>query len=482
MSTLIISIVFFVMILLALKLIISNSDVFFYTFSAVVSLVGINVHYGFTLYLSRVLIILFVVSVLLKLLLNGVVIKKNHFIISFVVLCAAIILEHTVSSLFSERLYDGMRQIFIYIAVMMLFFLIIYNVKKTSTVIKGVNIYLFVGLIQGVYGIYQVVGGPYGWLTYQTIMIGIPTANDRTVDGFLYSGPYSTFRAVGFFPGDVSHYAAYMASIIVLVISLLLYNPRSLYLKAVLVICGAGLILSLSRSGLLGLILFGLPTLLFVILKFKLMPNHYILLYGRYLLGFMIILALIVPQFIEFSNIDGSYLLGVINRRMNDLVNIGADAQGSMGIHILTRLMALDAFMSNPIIGVGLGVNASPWFSELFNAEWAGSHSHHLDILGQTGFLGAILEWFLMWKVGRYMWLGLYVKQAPSHERFLLAGLFSSYILIIFGNFLYHYFLNDFVWYLMGTGVALSRVMLLNSKRNPNFNCMKISSSNLIRL
>jgi O-antigen ligase len=169
--------------------------------------------------------------------------------------------------------------------------------------------------------------------------------------------------------------------------------------------------------------------------------------------------------FFELISFDIVFLFDVIVRRMEDLFKAGLDPQGSMSIHIMTRLLALDAFALNPLFGVGLGVNASPWFSETYNAGWAGSHSHHLDILGQTGIVGALLEWLFMGTVVQYMWRGLKLKQAPRHERLVLAGIFSTIIFIILANILYHFFLNDFVWYLLATGTALSRAMLLNQNK-----------------
>lgn len=49
--------------------------------------------------------------------------------------------------------------------------------------------------------------------------------------------------------------------------------------------------------------------------------------------------------------------------------------------------------------------------------------------------------------------------------QYILAGLLASYIAIIFGNFMYHYFTLDFVWFLMGCGVALSRLLILEASQ-----------------
>ena len=444
----------------------SHSDMVFYILSGVVSLVGINIKFGVTLYLSRLVIVVFLLVLLAKLLLKGHAYRLyiNKSVAVFAALFSLILLQHYISVIMSDRVSDGLRQLFIYAGVMTLFIIILGINLQTTTIIKGLKIFLAVGLFQACYGIYQVLGGPYGMPTYQSLIFW-PTAGDKTVDGLLFSGSFKLFRATGFFPGDVSHYAAYMSSIVVLSISFMMTDARSKYLKIGLFLSVVALVLSLSRSGLLGLIIFGLPALLFLVIKLKVIPKKVYSRFFRYLSGLIIFLVVFGSTMAESIGFDISYLFDVVIRRMTDLVNIGVDKEGSMGVHILTRLMALDAFSSNPLFGVGLGVNASPWFSEAYNAGWAGSHSHHLDILGQTGIVGATLEWFFMLMVGHYMWRGLKLKEAPADERIILAGLLAIFILMTFGNLLYHYFLNDFVWYFLATGTALSRAMLIKHNK-----------------
>lgn len=443
-----------------------NTNLFFYTLSAVVALVGLNVRFGVTLYLSRITIGVFLILLLVKLLLRGpsARLKINKAAGFYGALLLLIIIQHLMSVSLSLRIGDGLRQIFIYLSLITLFVLI-HSINLTPTeIIKGLKVYLAVGFFQGCYGIYQVIGGPIGLPMYQNFIFW-PTAGDKTVDGVLYSGVLGLFRATGFLPGDVSHYAAYLSTVIILAISFLAINPRSIYLKLGLIISFIALLLSFSRSGLLSLVIFGLPALFFVNIKFKLIHKK------NYLKLIQIIS--IVCAFLIFSGYTLSNAVGYeittffesLSRRYNDLVNIGVDRQGSASIHIYSRLLALDAFSDSPFMGVGLGVNASPWMSETYGAGWAGSHSHHFDILGQTGLIGAIMEWVFMLSVCSYMWLGLKIKQAPFEERILLASLLSISILIIFGNLLYHYFLNDFVWYLLATGCALCRAMQKNTNK-----------------
>ena len=349
----------------------------------------------------------------------------------------------------------------------MVLFLVVISINlKTVTIIKGLRIFLGIGLFQGLYGIYQVIGGPFGWPTYQSLTSFLPTAGDKTVDGFLYSGALGLFRATGFFPGDVSHYGSFMACIIILTLTFILTDPRSKFLKIVLFVSVLALFLALSRSAFLALVLFGLPTGFVLGLKLRYITFKTFMNITKYIGVFIIIILLLWPRVSNFIDFDIIFFFQVILRRLADLINAGVDPQGSMSIHVLTRLQALDAFSQYPFFGVGLGVNASPWFSELYNAGWAGSHSHHLDILGQTGMLGAMLEWLFMLVVVYYIWKVIKIKRVRRDHRLILAGLFSSIIFIIFGNLFYHFFLNDFVWYLFATGIALSRSIMTDVEQN----------------
>jgi len=224
-----------------------------------------------------------------------------------------------------------------------------------------------------------------------------------------------------------------------------------------------GLLFSLSRSGILAFIIFGIPSLSFLLWRvvpvsqrsyWKLTKS----LMPLVLMGFVLAAATIVALEVDLTKVSDD-----IHIRLSDLVEAGEDQNESMAEHIHTRLLGLDAWVSSPILGVGPGVNASPWFSEKYKADWAGSHSHHINMLGDSGLMGAGFEWLLMWLVARYMWRGLFVRRENTPERNLLAGLLAAYITIIFGNLFYSYYLNDFVWFLMACGVALSRAMLVEA-------------------
>ena len=95
--------------------------------------------------------------------------------------------------------------------------------------------------------------------------------------------------------------------------------------------------------------------------------------------------------------------------------------------------------------------------SEIRDELWYGAHSHHFNILGETGFLGAGLEWTVMAFVLLQMLRGLRHSRPRSQEQLVLVGVLAAYVTIVLGNFFYAYYTNDFVWFLMGCGWALSR-------------------------
>ena len=91
----------------------SNLNFLFYILSGVVSLVGINVKLGITLYLSRLFIILFLAGRFIRIISPGSAIRLtiNKTSASFAILFALILFQHSISVLFSDRVTDGIRQI-----------------------------------------------------------------------------------------------------------------------------------------------------------------------------------------------------------------------------------------------------------------------------------------------------------------------------------------------------------------------------------
>jgi len=438
--------------------------VLLYALAGVVSIMGINVHVGATFYLSRIVIIFFLITLFVRFCLGKRVDMSLKMLAPFVLMFCAILLFQTFSVLLSDRMSDGLTQMFIYMSDMALFLTVLILASRLDDITRAIKVYFSVGLIQGLYGVYQLIGSPLHWPTYQTLMAGIPTALDHTQGGYMYSATFSTFRSIGFFPADPSHYAGYLVGILLIGISMIVYKRTKLWPYIVVFFASVGLVFSLSRSGMLTFFLVGLPVLLFLLSKITPVVKMRSIIYAPVVFLIVIPIGVFSYQAASDFGIHLPDVSSVMSKRMADLTHPGKSKIDSMSEHILTRLTGLDALASSPMLGVGLGVNASPWHSDYYHRGWGGSHSHHLDALGQTGFIGAGLQFLFMAIIGAYMWRGLFVSSEPSLERHLLAGILAAYIAILLGNFTYHYFLLDFVWFVMAIGVALSRRLIQDGR------------------
>lgn len=443
----------------------SPDNLVLYALAATVSLVGIHIHIAVSFYMSRIVIIAFLCSTFIKYIRGFKTEYPTIFLSRFITLFALILLFQIFSTLLSPRIPEGLRQIAIHTALMAIFIIVIAVSTNIESIINAIKVYLSIGLLQSIYGIYQVIGGRFNWITYQKILahFDIATANDHTNNGFIFSGLYKVFRALGFYPADMNHYAGYMVGIVLLAASFLSYNRRLVWPHIVIALGFCAIILSLSRSGMITLLFIGLPVLLFLLVRIKPIAGFQL---GKLLLMPMIAGAIL--SYLAFNpplifNSQPNQLIEIMYNRYGDLsTNISGSRPESANEHIQSRLAGLKAFSTSPFLGVGLGVNASPWTSNDYHRGWGGSHSYHLDMLGQTGLIGAILQTFFMILVGKYMWMGFNLGGKDNPSRYLLAGIMASYIAIIIGNFLYHYFTLDIVWFLAGVGIALSRFRILS--------------------
>ena len=446
----------------------SRPEVILYFIATVVSIVALNIHMGFTIYLSRIGLALIVTAIIVRGTV-GVSGKMNWHIDSrFLILFAISLLVQVVSSLFAVSIEESLRQVLIYASMMFTFLAVLVLGTKSLVIIKAVKYYLAFAVVQGLVGIYQVAGGIMGWPMYQDLMVGLTVGNPRNLQGiFWFSGTGGDSflpRAFGFL-SDANHYAGYLVGSLLLALAVIAWNRRLSGL--VLLVGGIGLVLSLSRSGILTLFVFGLPALIYLSRKYGITMTWVKPSVGIVVFCILLLLGYsLLSPFGASSETEGFKLLhvdiiGTLIERLSGMTSSEELSEGGgLAFHILTRLLAIDAWVNRPLLGVGMGVNAAPWYSEKYSITWRGAHSHHFDALGQTGLLGASLEWIFMGLVGVTMWRGLKYSRRDSEERAVLIGLLAAYVAIILGNLLYHYYLNGFVWFIMGCGVALSRTAI----------------------
>lgn len=442
----------------------SRPEVILYFIATVISIVALNVHImGFTIYMSRIGLALIVTAIIVR---GAIGVRGElnwHIDPRFLILFASSLLVQAVSSLFAVSVGESFRQVFIYTSMMLTFLAVLVLGTNSSIIIKAVKYYLAFAVVQGLVGIYQVAGAIMGWPMYQDLMVGVPVGNPRNLQGiFWFSGGGFFPRAFGFL-SDVNHYAGYLVGAILLALAIVAWNRKFFLSYLVLFAGGMGMVFSLSRSNILTFVVIGLPVLICLLRKFDFKVRW--LKPCIAIIGFVTVLWLGVTlaggRHVEnLDSVAAVDIVGTLTERVVDLADPESGAGGSLGVHIMTRLLAIDAWFNHPFLGVGMGVNTDPWYSEKYDENWHGAHSHHLDALGQTGLLGASLEWIFMGLVGVTMWRGLRHSRQGSEERAVLIGLLSAYVAIILGNLLYHYYLNGFVWFIMGCGVALSRTVI----------------------
>lgn len=435
-----------------------------YALALAVSFYAINVNIGFTIYVSRLLLLVLAAVIVLRAFLFPY--RALHLNINpvFFILFAATIFVQSLTLPIVEIPLEHARQMFIYLSMMAIFIAVLILGSDIKVVVKALRFYLAFGVVQGLVGVYQVVGGLQGWPMYQDFVYGgvmdtITTGNPRNLVGVFWSGGDAMPRAFGFL-SDASHYGGYMVGVILLALAFLIYNRRDILAYMALFAGGAGLILSLSRSAWLTFIVFGLPVLIYILRK----SGFGMRWLTRPIIAMIIVIVLLFGADFFAAQAGLFDIKEVISRRIEMFVS----SESSAETHIYTRLMALDAWESSPLIGVGWDFkNAiTGWYSPRYHEAWGGSHSHHLDALAGNGILGLALEWTFMAIVFRYMWRGLKQSRRGSQERAVLAGVLAAYISILLGNFLYHYYLYDFVWFLMGCGVAMGRRVTIEAQLN----------------
>ncbi len=435
-------------------------SIILYALALAVSFIAVNIHVGFTIYASRVFLLMLIVVIVLRSLIygkSGIYLNINPV---FVILFILILFVQSLSLPLAENPVEHARIMFIYVSMMAIFIAVLILGSSIKALKKAVRFFLGFGIVQGAVGVYQVVGAIQGWPMYQKLIYGnqadtIKTGNPRHLMGVFYSGFDAMPRAFGFL-SDVNQYGGYLVVVILLALAFLVFNRRDILAYLALFFGGAGLVLSLSRSAWLTLIVFGLPALIFLMKRAGFFSHRLRGLMIR--IGFVVMLILAAGF---FANQKGLFnIQEVISKRIVSFVSNESSAEG----HILTRLAALDAWKTSPLIGIGFDYIYSGWYSARYDHLWFGAHSHYFNVLAGCGIFGLGLEMFFMAVVFLYMWRGLNRSRSDSQERMLMVGLLAVFISILFGNLFYHYYMNDFVWFIMGCGVALSRRIVCETK------------------
>jgi O-Antigen ligase len=441
-------------------------------FAGVNSLTALSIQVVINLYLTRVAALAFLISLLIKS--NRGLAKKPRIVAdkNMVMLFLLQMGWQLITLQLVSDIPSGLTRMSSYIF-LMLEFSITYHLSlgNLALIDKSLWIFLWTGALQGLHGVYQIIGLYQGWPMLLTYLDALPSVNERyRMEAMI--DEHGSLRAFSTF-GDPNIYAGYLVAVLMFLLNWLIRRNRidknvrymSLIIMTIMIILG--MLLSGSRSAFLALVA-GLITTIVVWMKEKEYTFGFRL--KRIFLRPAIIGSLFLLMFLAVSSLN--ILPSELNiveswsTRLSGLQSIlfqdGNSYSESLQGHKLTRLLGLEIFMRNPIMGCGIG-NFGSYYSQELRYSQVHSHSHFLDTLAETGLVGSFIEWSIILYVLYTVYRGISVSKKNSSEKVWLSGLFSSIVTIVMGNFGYMYYLQNFVWFELAIGLSLSQMVIKSS-------------------
>jgi len=329
----------------------------------------------------------------------------------------------------------SMRHTILYFTLFLLAFLMIDFIKNINRLALFVKVWMSVGVGMCIYGLLQFMGPFYGFDV------------DKVFFGLLYSQPepFSLERAIN--PGirayslfgDANNYAGYLTTVLPFFIcSLLYYNKTGSWRQKILfwfltTFVLVSLILTLSRSGGLGLLAISLVLL---ILKRRTLLSLAGL---KFWLAGGLVVFLLVWQL-------GAIIIPLIEKRLTET--------SSAKIHLFVAESAIKLFLMNPLTGVGLG-NFGPAYGKYFNPgyEYYNPHSTFLSILADTGLIGFVVYMTFYGYVLKQI-LKFRRQALGYHKEVIGDGLLAGFLGLMAANIFYQNFTYQFFWVFLALGFA----------------------------
>jgi len=233
----------------------------------------------------------------------------------------------------------------------------------------------------------------------------------------------------------------------VLAIWLLLHyipQSKSLFILKIfsMLILGAGLLLTFSRSGILAIIVsLGLYVIgnIFRWLKSPNLPNIISVLRALFLITLISVVILLLYEYFSMPiNFYSDYLFS-LNQKNGDNTYDFNNPESSEGYRVDMFYKIMEFISKNPFLGSGyLGV----WI--LFDNLSGSAHNQYLDVLFRTGVLGFSAYVFLIYRLLRFLYLrepGLYWGVVGI----LIYGLFHETFKLSHGAFILAFLLGMMV-------------------------------------
>jgi len=326
------------------------------------------------------------------------------------------------------------------------------GVRTENELRRALRVLEIAAIVVATYGILQIAGIFFGWdLGLRFLQRWGNPDFEYSVGAPVLQALTRTFRANSFF-NDPNIFGGYVAAVIPIVLALRLHareihssRGRSRFELVLLLALGVSLILSISRSGIIGAV-FGIATVLVLMPEVLARTRFWAALASAFLA-----IALLTARI-------GVNPLLVVTR----LVGSAADSDVSGRTHLSVFTYGLSLLGRFPITGVGLR-NFGYFYGSEIDANYPNMMSHNavLSYFAESGLLGGCAFLALLFAIGRRPWRAVRDRSLRRERPYLyaaLTGLTGSLVALFVTNLFYDYSLRTFVWVLCGLAVAAARL------------------------
>jgi len=344
----------------------------------------------------------------------------------------------------SPSIYRSLKISILLLSLALLYYIIVNYIDNKELFVNAFNLLLYVGLLEIIYGLYQVVAGIFNHYFNTNLYIGYLGLMHAEFINSPWGRPYGTFI-------EPDWYGAVAMFFSLLFISLYfsqLRERKKLYLFG-MIISILGMFLSFVRISWVGFLV-GMIFLLIFRPKVKLSKLNVknFTKFFFYFIVFFLLFIFLTPN-----------LLNILNTRFTFEGDAGISVNN---IRFIQFKHALKLFLNSPIIGNGPGC-----FSVLGGEKDYGMLRFDLSIvttvLADTGILGAIFFIILSFSFFKYNLLtipkinGFY--QVVSFS--LLGGIIGLFISYIFTQG----FWIPFTWVFLGFNISALRIGLVDKSK-----------------
>lgn len=359
------------------------------------------------------------------------ILKSKDLIIAIII----VFLSSTISSIFALSISESFSGVIYYILLFGLFLLvtIFWNSKLKAMFLKVQTIFAFLLLI---IGIVQIIAMNQGAVNNPVIQFFDNYGGFMPISFYLYDSEFGG----GLRPSSLMIDPNFLGILAVLQILYAVYELRNKWnllikkdllqiqnyiYEIFMILIGVGLVvITNSRTAILMLIsaiLFQLFIFLISKLKNRIMPIK------------KNINSIFIPV-LSFAFID-QYITPFFDRLVSAVTLSDGSTQSRLGY----AKIAIDAFISQPITGVGIGCFGIYYSNNIeIGATATNPHSFYFRILSELGILG-ILAWIYFFYV--------YIKHIVSSKKWFLLVILVA---IFSGNLVYDFMMTPWLWFYLG--------------------------------